>query len=138
MNKIFFYYNQKVTKGFILVDVLIGIVLISVAVIPISAMFSQAIQADVMAKDYTMAANLVQKQLELLKADSPQQWAALTLPCTIPWRDTLQLPPPRYMLTTTAGISAANDYLVEVAVTATWQEKGRERKLQFVSLYSTL
>jgi len=131
-------YWLKTNKGFILAEVLLAIFIISIALVAISGMFTQAIQANLMAKDYTVAANLAQKQLELLKSHPPEYWAGLTLPCTIPWSDTIQLPPPRYILITNASISDADDSLVEVTVVVSWQEKGREGNLQFVTLYSAL
>jgi len=138
MNRTAISERIQTTKGFILVEVVLAMVIISVALIPISTLFIQAIQANGIAKDYTMAANLIQKQLELLKACSPEQWAACALPCTIPWIDTTELPPPRYRLTTSASLSAADEHLVEVTVTAAWQDRGKQCSMQFVTLYNTL
>lgn len=123
-------------QGFILAEVILGIFIISVALIPISGMFMQAIQGDAMARDYTVVANLAQKQLELLKIHSPAYWADLSLPCPIPWQDETQLPESKYRFTTRAVV--VNSYLAQVTVTAFWQEKGTAYTLQFVSLYPLL
>lgn len=121
-------------KGFMLVDVLVAILLLSITLVPILGMFIQAIKVDTMAKNYTVAANLAQKQLELLKTHSPDYWNGLALPCMIPWQDTTQLPSPRYQLTT-HGISVADEPLVQITVIVLWQEGGKNCNLQFVTFY---
>ena len=128
----------KTNKGFILAEVMLAIFIISVALIPISGMFIQALQADVMANHYTEAAYLSQNQLELLKTYPPEYWAGLALPSVMPWSDQVQLPSSRYTLTTNARISAADIHLIEVTVTTAWQERATECNIQFVTLYPTL
>lgn len=123
-------------QGFIFIDMIIAILLISVALVPILGMFIQAVKINAMAKDYTIAANLAQKQLELLKTHSPDYWNGLALPCTIPWQDTTQLPSPPYVLTTN-GSSLADKPLVQVTVIVTWQEGGQDCNLEFVTFYPT-
>lgn len=123
-------------KGFILAEVALGILIISIALVPISGMFIQAIQSNAMAREYTTVANLAQKQLELLKINSPTYWANLTLPCVIPWQDEAQRPAAKYSFTTRAV--SFNNQLVQVSVIALWQERGRDCTLQFVTLYPTL
>lgn len=137
MNRTAIVYRLKTNKGFILAEVMLAMLIISVALVAISGMFTQAIQADLMAKDYTVAANLAQKQLELLKNRPPEYWAGLPLPAIIPWSDGAQLPSSRYTLLTKA-VATAHDSLVEVRVTVSWLERGIECKMQFVTLYSAL
>jgi len=127
----------KTNSGFILAEVTLAILMISIALVAIVGMFTQAIQADSMAKDYTIAANLAQKQLELLKTQPPKYWAEQTLPAVIPWIDQGQLPSARYMLTTKA-MATGEDSLIEVTVIVTWQERGIERTIQFATLYRAL
>lgn len=138
MNTTFIFAKLKTQQGFILADVSLAIVIISVALLAISPMFIQAIQTDVVAKDYTVVANLAQKQLELLKTNSPEYWSGLILPCTLPWQDNTQSLPSRYVLTTHADSYAADHHLVQVTVTACWQERNFECNLEFVTLYPTL
>jgi len=126
----------KSEKGFMLAEVVLAILIISVALVAIIGMLTQAIQANFMAIHYTEAANLAQKQLELLKIHPPQYWAGFTLP--IVWQDQTQLPPPRYTLITNAFLSTIDEHLVQVTVTVSWQERGTTCWLQFVTLYSAL
>ena len=128
----------KRQRGFILAEVVLAIFIISVALLAISVMFTKAIQVNAVAKDYTVAANLAQKQLELLKMQPPEYWSELTLPCTIAWQDAAQSPLPQYVLTTHASSYAADNHLVQVTVTASWQQGNRECNLEFVTLYSAL
>jgi len=127
----------KTNNGFILAEVTLAILMISIPLVAIVGMFTQAIQADSMAKDYTIAANLAQKQLELLKTQPPNYWAGRTLPAVIPWLDQEQLPSARYGVTTKA-VATTDDSLVEVTVTVTWQARGTESTIQFVTLYRAL
>lgn len=134
MNKKFTLPKQAENKGFFLVDILIAVFLLSVALVPILGLFIQAMKLDSMAKNYTIAANLAQKQLELLKTHTPHYWNDLALPCTIPWQDSSQLSPASYAVTTT-GISIPGKPLVQVTVIVTWQEYGKDCNVQFVTFY---
>ena len=138
MNKTLIEFKLKTDKGFILVEVMLAIFIISVALLPISGMFIQAMQADVMANHYTEASSLAQKQLELLKTHSPEYWSDLTLPATLTWHDQTQLPSSRYTLTTNACLSATDNHVVEVTVMASWQERSTQCYVRFVTLYSAL
>lgn len=129
--------KRLTTKGFILIDVVVATLIVSIALVPIAGLFLQAIMTNRLAQDYTQATDLAQKQLELLKIHPSEYWNNLSLPCTIPWQDTRNLPPPRYKVTTT-GLSIADEPLVQVLVTINWQEGSKEYNLQFVTLYPTL
>lgn len=124
-------------KGFFLIDILIAICLLSIGLVPILGMFIQSTKLDTMAKNYTVGANLAQKQLELLKIHPQNYWNELILPGTIPWQDTEQPPLPPYVITTT-GIPLANAPLVQVTVIVCWQEGGKDCSLQFLTFYSKI
>lgn len=128
----------KENRGFILADVTLGIFIISITLLVISSLFVQALQIEKAASDYTMAANLLQKQLELLKCEAPAYWANLDLPCTISWQDNHLPPPVIYEITTHAAIALQDSHLVKVTVTATWKEKNKDYTMQFVTFYSTI
>lgn len=128
-------HRPKESRGFILADVTLGIFIISVALLVISSLFTQALQIEKVASNYTIAANLMQKQLELLKCRVPSYWAGQNLPCTIPWQDHHLQPPAEYEITTHAVASSINSHLVEVTVTAAWQEKDKDYSMQFVTFY---
>ena len=138
MNRASIKYRLKTEKGFIFAEVVLAIFIISVALPAICGMFIYAIQADVSANHYTEAANVIQMQLELLKTHPPEYWAELALPSAIPWQDHTQLPSAMYTITTNARIYAADSHLVEVTVTACWQERAVECMIQFVTLYPIL
>ena len=138
MRKTFTRCRLRTEKGFILAEVMLAIFIMSVALVAISAMFIQAIQAGVMANHYTVAANLAQKQLELLKIHPPEYWTGITLPAVILWGDPSQIPSLHYTLTTNAIPSAINSHLIQVTVIASWQERNVQCSVQFVTLYSAL
>ncbi len=131
-------YRLRENRGFILADVTLGIFIITVALLAITVLFTQALQIEKIASDYTLAVNLVQKQLELLKNNSPTYWAELDLPCTIPWQDRSLPPPATYEITTHAVRSALNSHLVQVTVTAKWRAKGKDYSMQFLTFYSNI
>lgn len=138
MNSAFENFKIASTKGFILVEVVAAILIMSMSLLAIAGMFIQAIQATAISYDYLIATNLAQKQLELLKTYPSAYWSDLTLPCSIPWCDQTELPLPRYVLTTTAAQVTDSNHLVQVTVTAQWQERGKEYHFQFVTFYSAL
>lgn len=128
----------KGNQGFVLADVTLGLFIISVALLCISMLFTQALQLEEIAGDYTLATNLAQKQLELLKNKSPVYWAELQLPCTIPWEDERFPPPADYELVTYAVPSTRGSHLVQVTVIVTWQERQKDYSIQLVTLYSKI
>jgi Tfp pilus assembly protein PilV len=131
-------YKRRENHGFILADVTLGIFIITVGLLAISVLFTQSLQAEKIASDYTLAVNLVQKQLELLKNQSPIYWAELDLPCTIAWQDNTLPPPAIYEITTHAVISALDIHLVQVTVTAKWREKDKDYSIQVITFYSNI
>ena len=131
-------YRLRENRGFILADVTLGIFIITVALLAITVLFTQALLIEKIASDYTLAVNLVQKQLELLKNKSPIYWAELDLPCTIPWQDHSLTPPAAYEITTHAAISTSNSHLVQVTVTAKWREKSQNYSIQLITFYSSI
>ncbi|SFL40212.1 hypothetical protein [Pelosinus propionicus] len=130
--------RRKGNRGFILADVALGLFIICTSLLCISILFTQALQLEKIAGDYTVATNLAQKQLELLKNRSPVYWAELQLPCAIPWEDERFLPPAGYKLTTYAVASACGSQLVQVTVNITWQELQKDYSIHLVTFYSKI
>ena len=128
----------KGNQGFVLADVTLGLFIISVALLCISMLFTQALQLEEIAGNYTLATNLAQKQLELLKNKSPVYWAELQLPCTISWEDERFPPPADYELATYAVPSTLGSHLVQVTVIVTWQERQKDYSIQLVTFYSKI
>lgn len=122
-------------KGFIMADVMLAMLLLSIAILPIARLFTQAMGVDRLAQHYTVATNLAQQQLELLKTQPPAYWRNPTL--FIPWQDSWHPVPATYQLTTHSG-PLPDESLVQVTVTITWQEGGNDYSLQFITWYPTV
>ncbi len=131
-------YRIKGNKGFVLADVTLGLFIISVALLCISMLFTQALQLEEIAGNYTLATYLAQKQLELLKNKSSVYWAQAQLPCTIPWQDEDLPPPADFELETYAVSSTLGSHLVQVTVIVTWQERQKDYSIQLVTFYSKI
>ncbi|KYZ77073.1 hypothetical protein AXX12_02755 [Anaerosporomusa subterranea] len=127
-------------NGFILVEVLVAIIIISVALTAVAAMFVPATAAYSSAADYTVAANLAQKQLELLKTQPSTFWNG-ALPRTLSWQGTETLPINLngidYQITTQVLAIPTSNSLVEVQVTVNWSKGTKVQSMQMVALFST-
>lgn len=73
-------YLIKSQRGFLLVEALIAIVVITVALVAIQGMFIQSLQATASAANYTVAAGLVQEQMEQMKIKDELFWNSLSFP----------------------------------------------------------
>jgi len=115
------YNKMRRQQGFLLVDILLAVFIISTALLAIASFYIQSTQATVRSNQYTVATNLAQRQLELLKKKPATDWAAYTtFPTTIPWQDTSidpsKLSPPVIITTTVKQCSEDATNLVEVIV----------------------
>lgn len=128
-------FRLKTEYGFIFVDVIIALLILSVALLPIFGLFIQALRVNALASGLTIAGNLAQTQLELLKARPREYWRDLDLPCSIGWQDSRQLLP-AYTVQTYAITAAVNNQLVQVTVVVYWQEAGIDRTAEFITYYS--
>lgn len=63
-------------RGFLMIEVTVSILILSVALVAIAVIFSQATQANIRASEYTVATNLAQEQLEILKSKDNLFWQA--------------------------------------------------------------
>lgn len=115
-------HEQRWEQGFLMIDVLLAVVIVSVALLGVSGMFIQSTRATQSAADYTQVANLAQMQMEWLKAaqlnpkdDTYAFKKGKNIPANIPWQgDEVAVPASYTILTTPKDI--ATD-LVEVTVT---------------------
>lgn len=137
MNK---YFNDR---GSLLIGVLIAIVILSVALLSISSLFIQSTKATSSSSHYTTAANLAQKQLELLKNKPTSYWNSLDLAKNIAWQDTSIDPTkmqPSYTIVTTPSqcteLNATN--LVTVQVTVSWVERGQNLQVIQTTFFSKI
>lgn len=117
-------------NGFLMIEVVLAVLIISVALVAALGMFITSTHANADAADYMVATTLAQKQLELLKIkDAQNYWSKLelTAPTKIAWQDTSVAYPPvlngvNYQVDTTASFSPENQNLVQVTVTVTWDK----------------
>ncbi|HEY3423198.1 MAG TPA: type II secretion system protein [Negativicutes bacterium] len=131
--------------GFLMVEVVFTTVIISLALVAAVGLFIQATLANGSAADYTVAANLAQKQVALLNANyTAAQWNAMTLPNNdIPWQDTNYgesvpiLLNNRLYNVTTSVIACPEDAsnLVEVTVNVTWTGRGATQSVQITTAF---
>ncbi len=134
MKKSLFRNKKTNEKGFLLAEIVIALLILSVSLLAIISLFTQASKSNALARDYTQGTNLARKQLELLKTHSPEYWASITSSSFLPWQDEEEEPLGRYSITTKA-LPMANESLVQVTVTATWQERGLEYRVQLLTFY---
>lgn len=120
--------NKQWQQGFLMVDALLAVFIISGALVAIISMFIQATHITHCSAQYTKASNLASQQMELLKKtkstvikDTAIHAAAALI--TIP-SDAVVPTPPEFTMNSTAkqcSESNSND-LAEVTVTVTWTE----------------
>lgn len=121
-------------------DVLLAIVIVSVALTAAAALFVPATTSYSSAADYTVAANLAQKQIELLKTQPVSFWQN-ALPMTVAWQDSTESMPIRlnaidYHVTTQVSATSVSNSLVEVTVTVNWSKSGKDQNLQVVAFFA--
>ena len=134
MKKSLFRNKKTNEKGFLLAEIVIALLILSVSLLAIISLFTQVSKSNTLARDYTQGTNLARKQLELLKTHPPEYWESITSSSFLPWQDNEEEPLGRYSITTQA-VPIANESLVQVTVTATWQEKGLEYRVRLLTFY---
>ena len=113
-------------KGFLMVEVLLAILIISIALTAATSMFIQSTKSSVSGNEITNATALAQKQIELLKTQPASYWNNLAAPPqTIAWQDSAQTMPVTknnisYTVTTTTANTALDSNLVQVTVAVSW------------------
>lgn len=126
-------------NGFLMIEALIAVVIISVALVAIGSMFIQSTRANTSSVEITTATALAQKQMELLKGLPVSYWNALTpLPQPLPWQDSANPSMPitlnnvAFTVNTVAAASATDANMVQVSVTVSW----RGQSIRLLSLFS--
>ena len=113
-------------NGFLMVEVLLAILVISIALTAATSMFLQSTKASVSGNEITNATALAQKQIELLKTQPASFWNNLAAPPqTIAWQDSSQTMPLTknnisYTVITTTANTALDSNLVQVTVAVSW------------------
>ncbi|GBG54881.1 hypothetical protein SPFL3102_01250 [Sporomusaceae bacterium FL31] len=129
-------------NGFMMIGVLIATMIIGLAFVAYLNLSILGTKATNIAADYTVAANLAQKQLELLKTQDKNFWVTHIIDSNIPWQDTAQTNPVNinntdYLITTSSEVSEEDNQLAKVTVTVQWHEQENDHLLQFIMLYDT-
>ena len=125
--------------GYIFIEILVSIILLSVGICAAAAVFIPATTNHALAADYTTAANLAQKQLELLKTWQPVDWE--TAGETIAWQDSDEAMPIslngiNYAVETKkVSPASVSNSLIEVTVTVSWSRNGRTNNVQYTAVY---
>lgn len=128
-------------KGFMIIGVLIAAMIIGLAFVALLNLSIAGTKTTVAAADYTVAANLAQKQLELLKTKDRTFWATYKAHPDIPWQDAAQANPVTlnhrtYSIHTRSEISHEDEQLAMVTVTVTWRDPAKKDQiLQLIMLY---
>lgn len=123
----------KNPKGWILIDALIGMVILSVALMALAAVYGQAVKTTAADKNYNYAVYLAQQTLEDLKTQDGT--AAIILPADSDvTRDNNMT---FHVKTRTISVSETlNAKIVPVQVTVSWTEAGQlSKQVQMVSYY---
>ena len=133
-------FSLKKQNGFLMVESLLAILVITIALTAASVIFVQSSKAGGESAEISTASALAQKQMELLKTQSAAYWNALTpLPQNIAWQDTTQAMPLvknniSYTVTTTAAQAAQDASLVQVVVQVSWGGKS----ISLISFFSKI
>lgn len=112
-----------------MIEVIVAIVVVSVALLAAAGMFIQSTHATLRSADYTVATALGQETLEKLKAGqsppSPQVVNLNNLDYTITWQ--------------TGQLTAIDSRLSSAEATIAWTERGQDLNISFTTiLLSTL
>ena len=125
-------------KGFLLIEVVIAMVIISIALVSATGMFIQATKANSEAEQYTTATTLAQEQLERLKQWKHSDWASLSAG-DIPRQGTGTVANPvtvnniAYTITTITETADDPARLVQVKVTVSWSNE--TKKVEMTAVY---
>lgn len=106
-------------KGWILVDMLVGTVILAVGLVALMAVFTQAGNSTVDSRNRLQAVSIAQQQLENLK----KYGSSSDLPTTTPTTTTNGIYTVELKRLTLSTLSSVPK-LIPVQVTLTWQEQG--------------
>jgi Tfp pilus assembly protein PilV len=148
--------GRNADRGFIFVDVILGMFILVVALTAIAAVFYQSSKAGIFADDRTVAYNWAQERLEYLKSDP--SWRGSAAQNVAPEQsppDPDGNSPPRAGFTRTTNavlanlpegtlpqtngavhvpMSVINNRLIDVTVTVNWQENGQPQSIRLQTL----
>lgn len=118
----------KNQKGFLLMDVVLAMLIITIALVAIVGMYTKSLQANTKAGNYTIATNVAQQRMEEVKRDIEERrnnimdWNKVTYPVTtIASGNEI----PNSTIETTASLYSPSDLtckIVVITVTVKWSD----------------
>lgn len=135
--------NSGLQAGFVMAEVILAVMIIATTLVATAGMFIQSTWSNKNAAEYTVAANLAQKQIELLKLKSYNYWSNQSMPAELAWQDTTEALPVtvkgvHYYVTTTAATSMEDSNLTEVVVVVYWTRQGQACDVRMTAFFSKL
>lgn len=131
---------MKQQQGFLYMDVLIAIFIVTVSLTAITGIFVYATKLNVSAGHYTAATNLAREQMELLKSWKESDWRDLSLPISIPWQgspDNLIVNNTTFAVNTNAEqIDDTDPSLIQITVIVSWEELSGTRNVRLTTYFS--
>lgn len=131
---------MKKQQGFILLEILIAVIIISIGLVSITAVFIPTTANHTAGADYTVATNLAQKQIELLKCLKPADWNNALLLGNLDWQgeeaNPISVNNIKYTVETVVIPASSSNFLVETIITVSWLRNSRLESMKFVSFYS--
>ena len=131
---------RKRQHGYLYMDALIAMFIVSVALIAITGMFVYSTKLSASANHYTAATNIARQQMELLKRWTASNWNDSNLPSSIPWQgdpNKLTVNKTVFEVRTTINQTAGIDpNLIQVTVTVSWKELSGTQKVQITTYFS--
>jgi Tfp pilus assembly protein PilV len=129
--------------GFVMAEVILAVMIIATALLATAGMFIQSVRSNNNAAQYTVATNLAQKQIELLKLKSHNYWSNQSMPAELAWQDNTEALPVtvkgvHYYVTTTATTSTEDSNLTEIVVVVYWSRQGQVCDVRMTSFFSKL
>ena len=127
--------TKKQSAGFALLDIILGVAIISVALVGIAFAYRQSTVTTVVSRNYNQATYYAQQALEQLKVNDGKTLATLA----VPWAGTANIAQsgsmPAFTITTAVLVAGEapeydalnqpiKDKMVPVKATVTWQESG--------------
>ncbi|HWR39423.1 MAG TPA: hypothetical protein VN611_07965 [Patescibacteria group bacterium] len=122
------------SRGFILIDLMVAVLLVVTVVMSISALYLQGNRMAGRSERLTVATFLAQERLEVLKKQPARFWHNLSLPTEL-------LPPTQtdlYEVTVDADVDTDDPQLVRATARVQWMEGSKAQWLQLEALYSRI
>lgn len=130
----------KREQGYLYMDALIAMFILSVAVVAIMGVFTNSAKLNANAAHYTAATNIARQQMELLKKWSASDWSDPNLPASIPWQgepNNLTVNKTTFEVRTIVDqFSDVDPNLVQVTVSVTWKEFSGSKNVQLTTYFS--